>query len=1223
MKNKYTVGLIAASLIGSVQVGATPIDTSSIQLLNISPEISSVTHNKITKALHAQQQDNYYIVRLQAQSLAKAGYPTAAAAVPGNSSLNVAAQTHINALAQERAVFAARLSVSVPTAQVDRHYDTVMNAVVVRSKKNIYSQLAAMDGVSKVFTSKIRHANMDTSVSLINATQVWEQLGGKENAGAGVKVAVIDTGIRPEHPMFTDEGFTAPAWVPADDYCSLAPDFCNNKLITARAATPTSDIDWHPDEHMTPLGFRTHGTHVAGTAVGNHVTTDYLGNDVELSGVAPGAYLMAYKGLYGTADGNGSGSDIMLMQTLDWAIEDGADVINNSWGGGAGSDPADSPYAEAFETAEANGIVVVGSAGNSGPGASTIGCPSCVESGISVASSVHGRFFTNTLDFGTVQGAMAVQSTATNLTEDITGSLVSALSVDEANFEGCTAFPADSFSGKIALVSRGACSFVDKANNAAAAGAIAIIVYNSVDGLPIVQFADGITIPSVMVSNVDGAAMLAQLEAGVTEVTIGADTQKIIIDDTVDAMSDFSSRGPNGNRNTLKPDITAPGSNILSAVSPEEHDGASYGQLSGTSMASPHVAGAAAILKQTYPNWSATDIKTALITTSKNTGLRKEDYVTPVDPFDIGAGRLDLHAANMAGVTFDKPSMAMNPCIVNCDFDRTMLNKTDAEVTWNASISFVDESITGAVWPSSLTLAAMSDEADSQDDRGHFKVSVDTGSLEENAWVFGTVTWTDASGTYPDAHMSIAVAADTTTMTSFSSGSGEIGGQMEMSTTLLNTNDMFNEQVRIDIKPPMGTTIVVDSEAAELNGAVETLLDNDDIGNRISWTGTLAAASFLAAQAESQVGVSISDFGANVLDCGEACDDVSIDIDLSGNELSFDYNGTRYSSLSISSNGYIIVGTGNAATAANQQLPSNSEPNNVLAPFWTDFDLSKNNDNGTGGGDIYTGIFNFGTVPYLGVEWKDAQLFGDTSGKKYTVAAWISLGETQDIFFDYVEVDETLPEGLTIGAEDATGSKGDSYYFNGEGGPVTSAMAVKLTTAPESSVKLTYKLDVTGPLALGMADSAELAEDSGSVSIAPLANDMTAKDAKIDITISHGGMAIKTPSNINLMAEGELDATTVAVVEQPANGTATTNEDGTLSYTPNADYNGTDTFTYDVADAAGVRIAPTTVSVVVTPVDEPLPVVVPPPAVVKTSSGGTTGLFALLLLPLAMLRRRK
>lgn len=1173
MQKKYTAGLIAASLFGSAYAADASLDVSSLKKLNIGHEISGFSQNAISKVLRAQK-EHYYIVRLEAQPLASMGFATVS--TQRGNSLNIqsaAAQAHINVLAQQRSVFTSQLKTRLPSAKIGRHYDAVMNAVVVRSKTNIYKDLANINGVTHVYKDQMRHISMDTSPDLIGATAIWEQLGGKENAGKGVKVAVIDTGIRPEHPMFDDAGMDAPQSLPGDDYCATAADFCNNKLIVARTATPNFEVN--AAEHLTPLGFRTHGTHVAGTAVGVGVTTNYEGNDVTLSGVAPGAWLMAYKGLYSTPEGGGSGSDVMLLDMLNWAVKDGADVINNSWGGGAGGDPANSVYGEVFAAAENAGVVIVTAAGNDGPGAQTIGCPSCVEAGISVASSLHGRFFGNTVAFGDLSDALAIPGTVVALEEDISGMLVSALSVDDANFEGCVAFPADSFSGKIALISRGACSFADKINNAAAAGATAVVIYNNRAGAPAgMGGLESTSIPSVMISQLDGEAILAGLSAGSNQVTISADIESINVPVSVDTMSDFSSRGPNGDAGSLKPDITAPGSNILSGVSPEDSDGAQYGLSSGTSMASPHVAGAAAIMRQAYPDWSATDIKTALTSTSKH-GLHKEDYETPVDAFDVGAGRLDLTTSTIAGITFDKPSMAMNPCLVTCNFTRTIINKASDEMVWNASVTFDDAQFSGMVTPSSVTLAALGEEGANEE----FVVHINASNSEAQGWAFGQVTWTDPTGTHPDAHMPIAVSIDGSTLSS--NASAAVDGKIQMSSTLLNTDDMFDEQVRIDIQAPQGTSIVSGSPASTLNGATEILIDHDEIGNRLVWTGNLDSSSFVTQTVSGGFGLpSLADIGVPVTECSGECDEVAIDIDLSGNGWSFAYNGQRYSQLTISDNGFIIAGGGSTAGGwANQDLPSGTAPNNVIAPFWTDMDLN-GTDSATGGGDIHVGFFEFtGGVVYAGIEWKNAQVFNDVEGKQYTFQVWISTGETQDIFFNYVDMDSTLPADLTVGAEGALGLTGSNYHFNGTGNPVMSALGVNVTSSAAGGVTLDYDLEVTGPLQLGVADSVDAVEDGGAISIAPLSNDNVTGEQVVDITLTHAGQSFHTPKTVSFPADGELDVATVAIVTEPMHGTVVVNDDGTLDYTPNANFYGADSFTYDVADAGGNRMAATSITV--------------------------------------------
>jgi minor extracellular serine protease Vpr len=210
----------------------------------------------------------------------------------------------------------------------------------------------------------------------------------------GVKVAIIDSGIRPEHPMFQSNGHTRPAGLPNDDYCStIDASFCNDKLVLARYYAPTFQV--HPDENISPLDFNGHGTHVTGTAVGNAVTATIDSIEVNISGVAPGATLMVYRAFYQTDTSPGASSSIQLVAALEDAVADGADIINNSWGGSIGSNPANSVYTPIFAAAEAAGVLMVSSAGNSGPGANTIGCPACAEAGLAVASTQTGRVFGN------------------------------------------------------------------------------------------------------------------------------------------------------------------------------------------------------------------------------------------------------------------------------------------------------------------------------------------------------------------------------------------------------------------------------------------------------------------------------------------------------------------------------------------------------------------------------------------------------------------------------------------------------------------------------------------------------------------------------------------------------------------------------------------------------------------------------------------------------------
>ena len=1186
---KSAVALAISASLLAISAQATEVTAAknlSLEVLKVESFDRSLKNKASKTALKTFP--NYFIVKLENEPLTSLASSSASA--KGNKlNLNSAnAKKQMNRLAKERAQFANALKAKIPNATVERYYDTVFNGVVVTSTEDIYEQLKNVAGVTRVFREEMSHASMDTSVSLINATKVWEQMGGAENAGKGVKVAVIDTGIRPENPMFSDEGFTAPESLPMDDYCHSVADFCNNKLIVARSPTPTFEV--HPDEHFSPLGYGSHGSHVAGTSVGNKTSIEFEGTEVDISGVAPGAYLMVYKGLFTTPSGGGSGSNVMLLEMLDWAVKDGADVINNSWGGGAGGDPANSVYADAFMAAEEAGVVVVSAAGNDGPEAQTIGCPSCVESGITVANTTHGRFFANSVDFEG-DSLLALEGNNYLLETDITLPVVASFKVEEANFEGCLPYADAYFSDSIALISRGACSFSDKAANAKAAGAEAIIVYNSSASQPIPMYLPDAEIPSVMISMADGLSIVESLGDEAVEVTINAEVSRVIAPAFADNMADSSSRGPGGDHDSLKPDIAAPGTDILSAFSPDD-SGVQFGTMTGTSMASPHVAGAAAVMKSLYPDWSATDIKTALTSTSKTSGILKQDAETPVDAFDVGAGRLDLEMASKAMVTFDKPSFAKNPCVASCSFTRTIKNMGNAEAQWEATVTFDNPAMTASVSPAMVTLAAKStamatDEVVEDLANAEFNLDVDSRFGEYKTWEFGQVTWKDKSGQNPDAHMPVAIyvsdSADSATLSTFADASEVINGD-EFGVNAVFNNAQYSKQIVIKATAPAGTAIVEGSERADVMNGSEILLDNDGYANRVVWTGKLAKPE-MSTNTYSGIGYTLAEDGGYQLDCDAECDESQITLNLGNIGAHYMYNGVMQEVLSISDNGIIVAGNGSTAGSwKNQNLPDSAGANNVIAPFWTDFDL-EGTANTSGGGTLWYNILTMGGVDYLVIEWYKAQPYADSEAREYTFQTWIALGDSEDVFFNYIDIAETLPEGLTVGAENISGTVGISHYYNGEGMAPVSESLVALSAIAGGSVNLSYNLAVTGDLDLGMADSATTTEDSGAVSIDVLANEKMSETKPLIVEVMHEGAKTLAVETVKVSAKGEYDVTSL-MLSTPVNGTAVVSEAGMVEYTPNADFTGTDTFTYTVKDEAGTSITATSVSVEVTPVND-------------------------------------
>ena len=1165
-------------------IAASAQSTEYTSAKNLSLEILKVeSHNRNLKNKTAlREYPNYFIVKLESKPLASIS-ASANSDIKGNRlNLNTSStKKHMDVLAKERAQFASVLKSSMPDAKVERHYDTVFNGVVVTSTKDIYDTLLALPGVTRVFREEMYYANMDASLSLINATKVWEEMGGSANAGKGVKVAVVDTGIRPENPMFADDsGFVAPESLPTDDYChTSAPDFCNNKLIVARSPLPTFEV--HPDEHLSPLGYGSHGSHVAGTAVGNPVSITHEGIDVDISGVAPGAYLMVYKGLFTTPEGGGSGSNVMLLEMLDWAVKDGADVINNSWGGGAGAHPSSSVYGDAFLAAEEAGVVVVSAAGNDGPGAGTIGCPSCVESGITVANTTHGRFFGNSVDVAG-DSFLAVEANNGLLEESITLPVVAAFNAEEANFEGCSAYADSYFTDSIALVSRGACAFSDKTANAMAAGAEGIIVYNSSDAAPITMYQPDAELPSLMISKADGEAIIDSLGDEAVTVTMNAEVSRIVVEQYTDNMAGSSSRGPNGDNDSLKPDIAAPGTNILSAFSPDDSD-SNFGTLTGTSMASPHVAGAAAVMKSLHSDWSATDIKTALTSTSKTTGLVKEDVVTAVDAFDVGAGRLDLEMASKAVVTFDKPSFAKNPCVGACTFTRTIKNMGNSEAEWEASVSFTNPEVTGQISPSMVTLAAMGSEDGAM---AEFSLNVDSRFGKFDTWEFGQVTWKDKSGQNADIHMPVAIfastSADSAMLSTFATESEAMNGEAFEINAAFN-NVEFTNQVAVKVTPPEGTTIVVGSESSTVVNGTELLLDHDEIANSITWTGRLAKPE-MTSSAAGGISYTLAENGGTILACGGECDETAITLNFGS--PAYKFNGVMYETITISDNGIIRAGSGSTAGSwNNQNLPDSTAPNEVIAPFWTDFDLN-GSENTSGGGDLYYDFLTTGSgATYFVVEWYKAQPWNDPQAREYTFQAWIALGEDEEVFFNYPDLADTLPANLTVGVENSTGSVGISHYYNGEGNAPVSDSSVNLNVVAGGAVNLSYMLTATAELDLGVADTATVIEDGEAVSIDVLANENMSETKSLAIEVMHEGAKVNAVDTVEITANGDYDFATLEVSE-PANGVATVTAEGMVEYTPNADFSGIDTFTYQVKDQVGTAIKATTVSVDVTPVND-------------------------------------
>lgn len=632
------------------------------------------------------------------------------------------AQAYIAQLKTEQDRFVSAMTTALPAASVATYinesgqtieatYQIVYNGVSVDPGKMPREEarriLSNLDGVKGVFLDFKHYPDLYASLPLINAPAIWSEAGGMENAAAGVKVASMDGGLHHAAPMFDGTGWSYPEGWPAAGLGDPANN--NGKIIASRAYFRTFDPPAVGDENTWPGEAGTsHGTHTGSTALGNQVVAEYLGITETVSGVAPGAWAMSYRVFYGSVLGDGSFHNTEGLAALDDLVADGADVVNNSWGGGPGSvggefDPIDEALINTYNA----GVFVSMSAGNAGPGLGTGDHPSSeyinVAATTTDATLASGRLNVTTpepvpTELLSISYASASFGSSLPVGAVSSFAYVTAGSIDPANFEGCDPWPADTFTGQAALISRGACEFGVKVLNAEEAGADFVVVYNHAaggDGLISMgagAVGDQVTIPSIFIGNTDGLAVVDWYDMNGAASALEVDTLAFQAGNTPDQVIAFSSRGPSAAQ-TLKPDIAAPGVNILAqgytpnATGEARHLG--WGQVSGTSMASPHVAGAAAILRGLHPDWSNAEIKSALMSTSKYMDIYNFDG-SPAQPLDMGAGRLDLTNASDPGVILDPPSVSFG--LVDADGSATVevmiTNITDMAETYAISTLF-------------------------------------------------------------------------------------------------------------------------------------------------------------------------------------------------------------------------------------------------------------------------------------------------------------------------------------------------------------------------------------------------------------------------------------------------------------------------------------------------------------------------------------------------------
>jgi minor extracellular serine protease Vpr len=551
----------------------------------------------------------------------------------------------------QQKLFEKQLGSKGVKAKVGFKYNFTFNGMSLKVKANQLAELASLDGVLLVEPDLEVHAlgevnpsdtfnpAMNTSAPHLGVPALWAE--GIE--GQNVKVAVLDTGIDYLHPEFEGVykgGYNFVTHNVPTDY-TRGRD-ANDPYETTPVDRPANkpEVNANGNEFWT-----SHGTHVAGTIAAQGK------NAFGIKGLAPKIELYAYRvlGAYG------SGATSGIIAGIDKAAAEDMDVMNLSLGGSSTSSTASDSIA--INNAALAGTIAVIATGNSGPNRGTIGNPSTAAFSIAVGNStvpadVHSSDIQVTLtgEASTTYSKVELMGTKFGVNPETT--LTGEYDLVAVPKVGATAdYAGLDVAGKIALVARGDIAFVEKIAAAKAAGAVGVVIHNSsagagTPGPSAVHLGDSFAfIPTYNMSYTDGNALRTKLATKTAKVTFSNFSKRIQAGDDINSSS---SRGPSTPNYDIKPDVSAPGTNIMSSVAaygkdyPEADYTESYDRYTGTSMATPHVAGVVALLKSAHPEWTVFDLKVAVTNTAKQLDTTKYDV------FSQGAGLVQPYKAAKA-----------------------------------------------------------------------------------------------------------------------------------------------------------------------------------------------------------------------------------------------------------------------------------------------------------------------------------------------------------------------------------------------------------------------------------------------------------------------------------------------------------------------------------------------------------------------------------------------
>ncbi len=608
-----------------------------------------------------------------------------AAEAHGRIAMEAARARNVSAHAAVRAQLHAR------NVQITAETHVLLNAIFVAVEPSKADSLNTLPGVRYIARQRRFHKSLDHAEQLINVPAAWNLIGGMSNAGAGMKIGIIDTGIQASHPAFQDPTLTPPSGFPV---CAMAQptqgpvpqaaldctQFTNNKIIVARSyvslISQGAAASSRPDDY-SPRDRTGHGTAVAMAAAG--VTNS--GPADTITGVAPKAFLGSYK-VFGSPGVNDFAPTEAVIPALEDAFLDGMDVAVMSLGAPAFGPPLDTgqtcgitagqacdPEATAVQNAVNSGMVVVVAAGNEGqtgqvqPTLSTIDTPGDAPNAIAVAASTNSHQWSNPL---TVTGLGVIRSLlGGGPSPDPSLSVRLSDAASAGDPLACNPLTAGSLTGTYALVQRGTCTFVTKVQNLQAAGALGAIITNTAGDNSI--FGPGAlgggatTIPTADIGYDDGQAIRTLLTSNRNAAASMSPALQAFDVSSANQVAPFSSRGPVSGGGSIKPDVTAVGTDLYLAGQTYDPNGELYtasGYLvsQGTSFSTPQVAGIAALVKQANPGFTALQIKSAIVNTATQ-DVTDNGAVASV--LAVGSGKANAAAAVTTNVTALPSSAAL------------------------------------------------------------------------------------------------------------------------------------------------------------------------------------------------------------------------------------------------------------------------------------------------------------------------------------------------------------------------------------------------------------------------------------------------------------------------------------------------------------------------------------------------------------------------------------